>query len=139
MVLLFRREYIGSRAEWGLISDLPLRGRFYTYRVWRLSNRNYFLTGLILVLIFCCAGCGTGKSFPMSHQRQINLSLYSLGSHCVRLMSLATKDVQLNHVIVSMQLKTYERLLDFNVSCRAQCPSRCLTNDICFVASDYHD
>ncbi|XP_006457407.1 hypothetical protein AGABI2DRAFT_196124 [Agaricus bisporus var. bisporus H97] len=51
---------------------------FYTYRVWRLSNRNYFLTGLILVLIFCCAGCGTAW------------------------------------VVIVMQLKTYERLLDFN-------------------------
>jgi len=32
---------------------------FYVYRVWKLSQRNYFLTGLILFLIVSCAGCGT--------------------------------------------------------------------------------
>ena len=33
---------------------------FYTYRVWKLSERSRLITGLILFLIVCCAGCGTG-------------------------------------------------------------------------------
>ncbi|KAF5346449.1 hypothetical protein D9756_010069 [Leucocoprinus leucothites] len=49
---------------------------FYTYRVWKLSERNWFLAGFILILIVCNAGCGTAW------------------------------------VIISMQLDTYERLLD---------------------------
>ncbi|EDQ99371.1 uncharacterized protein LACBIDRAFT_316568 [Laccaria bicolor S238N-H82] len=32
---------------------------FYTQRVWRLSKRNYFLTGFILCLIMATTGCGT--------------------------------------------------------------------------------
>ncbi|KAL9709437.1 hypothetical protein Ac2012v2_007172 [Leucoagaricus gongylophorus] len=32
---------------------------FYTYRVWKLSERSRLITGLILFLIACCAGCGT--------------------------------------------------------------------------------
>jgi len=32
---------------------------FYAYRVWKLSQGRYLLAMLILVLIVCCAGCGT--------------------------------------------------------------------------------
>ncbi|KAF8179552.1 hypothetical protein K438DRAFT_2021603 [Mycena galopus ATCC 62051] len=32
---------------------------FYAYRVWRMSNHNIFLTGIILLLVLACAGCGT--------------------------------------------------------------------------------
>ncbi|KAF8625134.1 hypothetical protein AX17_006913 [Amanita inopinata Kibby_2008] len=32
---------------------------FYTLRVWRLSHKNYFLSGIILCLIVANAGCGT--------------------------------------------------------------------------------
>ncbi|KAJ7092119.1 hypothetical protein C8R43DRAFT_1049942 [Mycena crocata] len=32
---------------------------FYAYRVWRMSHHNYFLTGLILVLVLATSACGT--------------------------------------------------------------------------------
>ncbi|KAJ6537205.1 hypothetical protein DFH09DRAFT_1178240 [Mycena vulgaris] len=31
---------------------------FYAYRVWKMSHRNYFLTGIILVLVLATTGCG---------------------------------------------------------------------------------
>ncbi|KAF7368464.1 hypothetical protein MVEN_00169600 [Mycena venus] len=32
---------------------------FYAYRVWRMSNHNVFLTGIILALVLACSACGT--------------------------------------------------------------------------------
>ncbi|KAK7046000.1 hypothetical protein VNI00_006995 [Paramarasmius palmivorus] len=32
---------------------------FYTIRVWRLSKKNYFLAGIILVIVFANTACGT--------------------------------------------------------------------------------
>ncbi|KAJ3575537.1 hypothetical protein NP233_g1041 [Leucocoprinus birnbaumii] len=55
-----------KRIIWSVVMEALFTGlngafvqTFYTYRVWKLSERNWFLTGLILLLIVCNAGCGT--------------------------------------------------------------------------------
>ncbi|KAK6971430.1 hypothetical protein R3P38DRAFT_3242396 [Favolaschia claudopus] len=32
---------------------------FYAYRIWRMSHRNYFATGFVLVLVLATNACGT--------------------------------------------------------------------------------
>ncbi|KAF9000141.1 hypothetical protein BDQ17DRAFT_1308178 [Cyathus striatus] len=50
---------------WSIIMEALLTGvnaglvqLFFTTRLWKLSHKNYFLTGLIVVLVCACASCG---------------------------------------------------------------------------------
>lgn len=55
-----------QKIVWTIIMEALLTGvngglvqTFYTYRVWKLSKRNHFLSGFILFLIFATTGSGT--------------------------------------------------------------------------------
>ncbi|KAH6904702.1 hypothetical protein BKA70DRAFT_1153901 [Coprinopsis sp. MPI-PUGE-AT-0042] len=55
-----------QKVVWSIIMEALLTGvnggivqTFYTYRVWKLSKRNYFLSGFILFLILATTGSGT--------------------------------------------------------------------------------
>jgi len=62
----FHEDALLKRIIWSVVLEALFTGlngafvqAFYTYRVWRLSTRNWYLVGLIMTLIVCCAGCGT--------------------------------------------------------------------------------
>lgn len=65
LVTHFRREEMLQRIIWSVVMEALFTGvnagivqTFYTYRVWKLSKRNWFLSGFIVALILATTGCG---------------------------------------------------------------------------------
>jgi len=65
LVTNFRREEMLQRIIWSVIIEAVLTGvnagivqTFYTYRIWKLSKRNWYLSSFIVVLILATTACG---------------------------------------------------------------------------------
>ncbi|KAK7035184.1 hypothetical protein R3P38DRAFT_3312228 [Favolaschia claudopus] len=50
----------------GLVQITPTSYRFYAYRIWRMSHRNYFATGFVLVLVLATNACGTAWALTIT-------------------------------------------------------------------------
>ncbi|KAF9463802.1 hypothetical protein BDZ94DRAFT_1321566 [Collybia nuda] len=62
---------------------------FYTTRVWRLSNKNVWLTGLILAIVLANAGCGTAWVI-LSMQLNTYEELLSISPLTISINALST-------------------------------------------------
>ncbi|KXN80800.1 Endoplasmic reticulum mannosyl-oligosaccharide 1,2-alpha-mannosidase [Leucoagaricus sp. SymC.cos] len=101
---------------------------FYTYRVWKLSERNWFLTGIILLLIVCCAGCGTGET-RINTPGRIQMGTYE------RLLRITPLTITINALSTTIDVLIASSLVYLLNSARTGFKRQVLASHIIFVVN----